>query len=52
MVREVPVVWAHCGGTRISPLRDGIGMFGEVLKIRSHALRGNYASASAVYEPQ
>ena len=50
VVREVPVTWAHREGTRINPLRDGIRMFGEMLKIRSHALRGNYASASAVYE--
>jgi hypothetical protein len=51
VVREVPVAWAHREGTRINPLRDGIRMFGEILKIRLHALRGSYASASAVYEP-
>ena len=51
VVREVPVAWAHREGTRINPLRDGIRMFGEMLKIRSHALRGNYGSTSAVYEP-
>jgi len=51
VVHEVPVAWAHRDGTRISPLRDGIRMFVEMLKIRCHALRGNYASANAVYEP-
>jgi len=51
VVREVPVAWAHREGTRINPLRDGIRMFAEMLKIRSHALRGNYTSASPVYEP-
>jgi glycosyltransferase involved in cell wall biosynthesis len=51
VVRELPVAWAHREGTRISPLRDGIRMFGEMLKIRSHALRGNYTSTRAVYEP-
>ena len=40
VVHEVPVAWAHRDGTRISPLRDGIRMFGEMLKIRGHALRG------------
>jgi dolichyl-phosphate beta-glucosyltransferase len=42
-VAEVPVAWAHVEGTRISPLRDGIRMFGEVLKIRWNALTGKYS---------
>jgi len=42
-VQEVPVAWAHVEGTRISPLRDGIRMFGEVLKIRWNALTGKYS---------
>lgn len=43
-VVEVPVAWAHVEGTRISPLRDGLRMFGEVLKIRWNALTGKYSS--------
>ena len=42
-VKEVPVAWAHVEGTRISPLRDGIRMFGEVLRIRWNALTGKYS---------
>ena len=41
-VAEVPVVWAHSGGTRISPIRDGTKMFLEMLKIRWNALSGKY----------
>jgi dolichyl-phosphate beta-glucosyltransferase len=41
---EVPVAWAHSEGTRISPLRDGIRMFGEMLKIRCNALTGKYST--------
>ena len=41
-VAEVPVVWAHREGTRISPLRDGTRMFLEMLKIRWNALSGKY----------
>jgi dolichyl-phosphate beta-glucosyltransferase len=44
-VVEVPVAWAHRGGTRISPVRDGARMFGEMLKIRWNALSGKYATA-------
>jgi len=50
-ISEVPVAWSHREGTRISPLRDGIRMFWEMLRIRSYALRGNYSPSGAVYEP-
>lgn len=42
-VAEIPVAWAHREGTRINPLRDGIRMFAEMLKIRWNALSGKYA---------
>jgi dolichyl-phosphate beta-glucosyltransferase len=42
-VKEVAVVWSHAEGTRISPLRDGLSMFVEVLKIRWNALAGKYS---------
>ena len=51
VVREVPVAWSHREGTRISPLRDGIRMFGEILRIRWYALKGNYAMSPAVSDP-
>lgn len=41
-VAEIPVAWAHCGGTRINPMRDAPQMFGEMLKIRWNALSGKY----------
>jgi len=43
-VKEVPVVWAHSEGTRLSPFRDGVRMFGEVLRIRWNSMTGAYAS--------
>lgn len=43
-VVEVGVVWAHAEGTRISPLRDGLRMFAEVLTIRWNALTGKYSA--------
>jgi glycosyltransferase involved in cell wall biosynthesis len=46
IVVEVPVAWAHRGGTRISPVRDGLRMFGEMLKIRWNALSGKYATVA------
>jgi dolichyl-phosphate beta-glucosyltransferase len=50
-VREVPVAWSHREGTRIHPLRDGMRMFGELLRVRWYALKGNYAASEAVSEP-
>lgn len=43
-IAEVPVAWAHVAGTRISPLRDGLRMFGEVLRIRWNAMTGKYSA--------
>jgi len=49
-VQEIPVRWAHREGTRIHPLRDGMRMFGEMLKVRWYSLTGKYdpGSPSAV----
>ena len=43
-VKEVPVVWSHSEGTRISPLKDGTRMFFEVLAIRWNAVTAKYSS--------
>ena len=42
--REVPVEWAHDERSKISPLRDGVRMFGEMLKVRCYDLTGKYRS--------
>ena len=44
-IKEVPVVWSDAVGTRISPLRDGIRMFTEVLAIRWNAFTGKYSQS-------
>lgn len=41
-VEEVPVAWADMGGTRIHPLRDGMRMVVEILRIRWNAISGKY----------
>jgi len=51
VVREVPVAWSHREGTRIHPVRDGIRMFGELLRIRWYALKGSYTPANPVSQP-
>ncbi len=43
-VAEVPVVWAHSEGTRLHPFRDGLRMFGDVVRIRWNALNRAYAA--------
>ncbi len=40
---EVPIHWYYKANTRISPLRDSLDMFVEVLKIRRNGRRGLYA---------
>ena len=44
-VQEVPVAWAHSGGTRIHPLTDGSRMFWDMLRIRWYDLTGKYGAA-------
>jgi dolichyl-phosphate beta-glucosyltransferase len=51
IIREIPVAWSHREGTRIHPLRDGIRMFGELLRVRWYALKGSYVSSNAVSQP-
>ncbi len=50
-VREVPVVWAHDGGTRINPIADGARMFVEMLRIRWYDLSGKYNPSSPRPQP-
>lgn len=50
-ISEVPVAWSHREGTRIHPLRDGIRMFGELLRVRWYALKGDYTPSGAVSQP-
>lgn len=42
-VVEIPVQWAHDENSTISPVRDGMRMFFEVLKIRWNSMTGAYA---------
>jgi dolichyl-phosphate beta-glucosyltransferase len=48
VVREVAVAWSHREGTRIHPLRDGVRMFGELLRIGWYAMKGMYSACDAV----
>jgi glycosyltransferase involved in cell wall biosynthesis len=50
-IQEIPVVWSHREGTRINPLRDGLRMFAEVLRIRRNAIKGKYAAAQVHAHP-
>jgi hypothetical protein len=43
---EVPVEWAHDHRSKINPLRDGLKMGTEMLKIRWNWLLGRYRKPS------
>ena len=43
---EVPVEWAHDHRSKINPLRDGLKMGAEVLKIRWNDMMGRYEQSS------
>ncbi len=42
MTREVPVEWAHDERSKISPIKDGLMIFFEMLKIRWNHAAGKY----------
>jgi dolichyl-phosphate beta-glucosyltransferase len=41
-IREVPIEWHYREESRVRMLRDGVGMFGELLRMRARAARGAY----------
>jgi glycosyltransferase involved in cell wall biosynthesis len=47
---EVPVEWAHDHRSRINPLRDGLNMGLEMLKVRWNDMRGRYRQPSISVE--
>lgn len=44
-IAEVPVEWAHDDRSKISPVRDAIGIMRDVLKVRWNDIRGHYRGA-------
>lgn len=47
-VAEVPVEWAHDERSKISPIRDGIGIVRDMLRVRRFAILGYYKTAKRV----
>ena len=41
-IKEVPVQWIDQEGSRLHPIKDGYGMFKELLKVRSNHFLGKY----------
>jgi glycosyltransferase involved in cell wall biosynthesis len=52
-LREVPVRWHHCDGSKVSLFRDGLQMLQEVGRVRWQALTGTYGTivSDATNEP-
>lgn len=46
-IAEVPVIWHHIETKRVSPVKDSLRMFWEVVRIRWAHLRGVYREATA-----
>jgi glycosyltransferase involved in cell wall biosynthesis len=43
-LKEIPVRWNHCDGTKVSAIRDSYRMFNEVRQIRNNAKNSVYDS--------
>ncbi len=48
-LREIPVRWNHCEGTKVNVFRDSQKMFREVYQIRRNAKRGVYDQHSSAH---
>lgn len=42
-IREVPIRWHHMHTDRVSPIKDSLRMFRDLLRIRFASLRGKYS---------
>jgi glycosyltransferase involved in cell wall biosynthesis len=47
-VAEVPVAWGHDDGSKIHPVRDGLRMASDALKVRWYGMTGKYKSTKSV----
>ena len=43
-IKEVPIIWHHVATSRVSPLKDSLRMFRDVVKVRLNDLKGVYNS--------
>jgi hypothetical protein len=41
-LREIPVRWNHCDGSKVSFLRDGSRMLVDVVTVRKRGAKGHY----------
>lgn len=41
-IKEVPIIWHHVATSRVSPIKDSIRMFRDVVKVRLNDLKGVY----------
>ena len=42
-IKEVPIIWHHVATSRVSPIKDSLRMFRDVVKIRLNDLHGFYS---------
>ncbi len=42
-IKEVPIIWHHVATSRVSPLKDSLRMFRDVVRVRLNDLRGIYS---------
>lgn len=47
-LKEIPVRWNHCDGTKVNVFRDSHRMFNEVRLIRKNAKRGSYGKSKSL----
>ncbi|MCK4521213.1 MAG: glycosyltransferase family 2 protein [Nanoarchaeota archaeon] len=41
-IKEVPIVWRNSINTKVSPVKDSVRMFYDILKVRLNSMKGKY----------
>ena len=41
-IKEVPIIWHHVATSRVSPIKDSLRMFRDVVKVRMNDIKGVY----------
>jgi dolichyl-phosphate beta-glucosyltransferase len=44
-IREIPVRWNHCDGSKVNMLRDGLRMLRDIYTVRLRGVGGSYDRA-------
>lgn len=46
-IAEIPITWKNSAASRVSPVQDGLGMLGDLARVRINDLKGAYGRSTS-----